>query len=240
MIPAPDYPKASSFNGYPEILASQLHLKLANVACPGETSASLINASAQSNGCENAPVAGMPVYRTLFPLHVRYSGSQLGYALKYLKANPGVRLVSLMVGANDFYVCQQTTADKCGSLPEQAGVIGAVTRNVHTIVSAIRNQAHYKGQLVIVDYYALSYASPLIAAQSQALNQAEAAGAAGMHARIANGYSAFKAASAHSGANSCTAGLLTQLGSPAKCGVHPSLAGQTLLASAVQRALKLG
>src|SRR4051812_2224527 len=81
VVPAPDYQKASTFQGFPEHLASRLRLKLSNAACPGETSGSLLDAKAQSNGCENrAAGSTAPVYRTSFPLHVRYSGSQIDYA----------------------------------------------------------------------------------------------------------------------------------------------------------------
>src|SRR3954453_10383731 len=65
VVPAPDYPRASTFLGFPEHLASRLRLKLSNAACPGETSGSLLDAKAQSNGCENrAPGSTAPVYRT--------------------------------------------------------------------------------------------------------------------------------------------------------------------------------
>src|SRR5689334_16720194 len=53
VVPAPDYPDASSFVGYPELAGSALHVHVFNAACPGETSASLIDASKPSNGCEN-------------------------------------------------------------------------------------------------------------------------------------------------------------------------------------------
>jgi hypothetical protein len=88
VVPPPNYKDAASFQGFPEHLASRLRLKLANASCPGESSASLINATAQSFGCEgfppNATISGLPVggpgYRKQYPLHVHYRGSQLGYA----------------------------------------------------------------------------------------------------------------------------------------------------------------
>ena len=43
VVPAPNYADASSFLGYPELLGSELHLTVANAACPGETSSSLID-----------------------------------------------------------------------------------------------------------------------------------------------------------------------------------------------------
>ena len=81
VVPAPNYADASSFLGYPELLGSELHLTVANAACAGETSSSLIDPTAQSNGCENTPTKGNVGYRTMFPLHVNYSGSQLAYAV---------------------------------------------------------------------------------------------------------------------------------------------------------------
>jgi lysophospholipase L1-like esterase len=240
VVPAPDYTNAANFDAYPEMLGSQLGLKVTNAACPGETSASLINASAQSNTCENDPpgVTATP-YRTAFPLHVSYQGSQLAFATKYLKSHSNTRLVSLMIGANDGFVCQETTTDGCAS--ELPGVLSTVTKNVKTILTTIRTKDHYNGQLVIVDYYSLDYTSALDNGESQALNGAEAAGAKGFHVRFANAYNSFAVAAVHSGNNSCTAGLLTQLvGASTPCGVHPSVAGQTLLAATLANSIKIG
>jgi lysophospholipase L1-like esterase len=238
VVPAPDYASAASFDGYPEMLGAGLHLKVANLACPGETSASFINASAASNGCENAPSTTSPVYRKLFPLHVKYSGSQLSEAVKYLKTHKGVRLVSLMIGANDFFLCEETTADQCTSPAEQLAVLQTVEKNVRTILGTIRTKAHYAGQIALVNYYSLDYALPTDNTQSEALNQYMDLGAKDDNVRIVNGFKAFEVASTHSGNDSCTAGLLTQL-STGGCGVHPSTAGQALLASALQQTIKL-
>jgi lysophospholipase L1-like esterase len=238
VVPAPDYADAASLLGYPEMTGSALHLKVVNAACPGETSASLIDTSAQSNGCENSPGGGSDNYRTLHPLHVHYTGSQLAFAVSYLKTHHDVRLVSLMIGANDGFLCQETTADKCASLSEQTAFLGKLATNVHTILSAIRIKAHYNGQLAIVNYYSLDYASPADDQQSQGLNQVVDAAARPFHVVIADGYGELEAASAHSGSNTCTAGLLTQLSSGG-CGVHPSYAGQSLLAQALEKVIRL-
>jgi lysophospholipase L1-like esterase len=240
VVPAPDYNDAASFPGYPEMLRTGLHLRVANAACPGETSSSLIHASAQSNGCENVPGGSGASYRKQFPLHVRYSGSQLAYAVTYLKAHPGVRLVSLMIGANDLFVCQETTADGCASAAEQQQVLHVIANNVRTILSTIRTKADYTGQLAIVNYYSLDYASPIANAESNELNRTDDAAAKPFHVVIADAYRTFARASAHSGNDSCTAGLLTQLGSPGTCGVHPSYAGQALLAQTLEQAITTG
>jgi lysophospholipase L1-like esterase len=240
VVPAPNYADASSFIAYPELLGKELHLTVANAACSGETTSSLIDATAQSNGCESSPGGG-PGYRTNFPLHVNYSGSQLAYAVTYLKKHHNVRLVSLMIGANDFFVCQETTPDKCASLTEQSGVISTVEKNVATILTAIRKQAKYNGQIVIVNYYALNYADQTAAQQSVLLNQSVDNAARPFHVEFADGFGQFGAAAAHSGGSSCTAGLLTQLvNGPQPCGIHPSYAGQSLLAQAVEDAIRLG
>jgi len=234
-VPTPDYTNASNFTGFPEVIASDLGVTDANAACPGETSSSFIDDTAQSNGCETEP-GGSPGYRAAYPLHVSYPGSQLKYASKYLETTPDVTLVSLMIGANDYFLCEATTTDGCQSPIEQAGVIGTVEKNVKKIVTALREKAHYNGQLVLVDYYATSSA---LAASTDELDHFINEGGRGFHVQIANAFNSFAKASVHSGDSACTAGLLTQL-STGGCGVHPSVAGQTLLASTVMRAVRLG
>ena len=237
VVPTPPYHDQAYFLGYPEHLAKELHAKVVNAACSGETSASLINAKAQSNGCENA-LGSKVGYRTLYPLHVKYTGSQLAYAVKYLRTHANVRLVSLMIGFNDFYLCQATTKDSCLATSELKPLLAKITRNVHTIVSAIRTQAHYHGQLIIVHYYSLNYSVSLINKIVSAVNAAQDAGAAPFHFKVADGYGMFRGQTRDFAGDSCAAALITRL-SAGKCGVHPTFAGQSLLAEAVLRALTL-
>ena len=238
VVPAPNYADASSFLGYPEQLGSELHLTVANAACSGETSSSLIDPTAQSNGCENTPGKGNVGYRTMFPLHVSYTGSQLGYAVSYLKKHKNVRLVSLMIGANDFFVCQETTPDKCASPSEEAAVLTTVGKNVNTILSAIRNKAHYGGQLAIVNYYSLDYSSQTVDAQITLLNddrrqrgQAVPRRGRGRVRRARGGCRALRRQHLHGRApHAAVAG---------GCGIHPSYAGQALLAQALEKVIRL-
>jgi len=232
--PTPNYLDASSFVGYPEEIGAALGLKVANAACPGETSTSLVEADVQSNGCENSPGGG-PGYRTAYPLHVSYSGTQLQYAVQYLRSDPRTRMVTLMIGANDGFLCQETTADHCAS--ELPDVLKQLAANVVVILTAIRQEAHYRGQVIIVNYYSLDYANAIDSGQSQLLNQTVDTAAAPFNVQIADGYGAFEAAAVQSGGNACTAGLLTQL-SGGGCGVHPSVAGQAVLALAVEGAMR--
>jgi|SRR5947209_4629273 len=231
VVPAPNYRDQASLPGYPEHLAKALHTKVVNASCPGETSASLVNAKATSNGCENA-------YRKAFPLHVAYKGSQLKFAVAYLRSHPRVRLVSLMIGFNDFFLCEKATTDQCLAPSEQKPLLARITRNVHTIIAAVRNRARYRGQLIIVHYYSLDFSNPVVDRVVTAVNAAQDAGARGMHFKVADGYHMFAAQARFYRGDACAAGLITRLSSGG-CGVHPTFAGQALLAEAVLRALVL-
>jgi lysophospholipase L1-like esterase len=235
VVPAPNYAKASTFLGFPEHLARALHLRVFNAACSGETTASFLNPAAQSYGCESF-LASSIGYRDFYPLHVRYSGSQLSYAISFLRKHPRTRLVSLMIGANDFFACQAT--GECNSQSGQQAVQARVRRNVRTILSGIRNKAGYRGQLVVVRYYSLDYSSPAISAASQILNSTFIGAAKPFGVAVADGYGEFKAAASHSAGSACQAGLVTQLGRPDSCGFHPSFSGQGLLALAVARVIR--
>jgi lysophospholipase L1-like esterase len=240
-IPAPDFSKQKEFVGFPEDVAKNLDLKLANAACPGETTTSFMNVKSQSNGCENTFPAGGATYRGTFPLHVKYKSakqSQLAYAQAYLKAHPSTRLITLMIGANDGFLCQKQTTDGCVS--EIGTLQKKLTKNLDKIFKAIRKGSGYRGQMVLVSYYSTNYANGLDTLESQSLNSAEATAAKTYGVRIANGFGQFKQAARQAHGNTCTAQLLTQLsGADAgTCGVHPSVAGQALLAQAVERAIK--
>ena len=152
-----DYTKATNFTGYPELVGRKLGLHVLNTSCPGETTASFSDVTAQSNGCENAlqTAAG---YRTAFPLHVSYDSpnqSQMDLAVAILKRTKNVSLVTLQIGANDGFVCQQTTADQCVS--EFGTVAQTAATNIGRILTALRTEGGYRGKVVLVTYYAVSY-----------------------------------------------------------------------------------
>jgi lysophospholipase L1-like esterase len=232
--PTPDYLDARSFVGYPSYVAHRLRLRLSNATCPGETTASLMTPGAQSNGCENS--VGSPVgYRTAYPLHVDYRGTQLDYALHYLRTHHRTRLVTIMVGANDLFICQQTTSDQCtGS--DFAATVTQVGSNLGDILGALRR--HYHHRLVVVDY-SLDYGDAAGTAAITALDGALAAAAAAHHAVVADGFGAFQKAAAAYGGDSCAAGLLVPL-ADGSCDVHPTAKGHHVLARAVLRAVHHG
>ena len=65
---------------------------------------------------------------------------------------------------------------------------------MHTILSTIRNKAHYAGQIVIVNYYSLNYASTATNTLSQQLNQVQDQAAKPFHVEIADGFGSWKVA----------------------------------------------
>lgn len=226
------YQHARNFKGYPEYLAPWFGLTDVNASCPGETSSSFVDVTAQSNGCENSIGSDLG-YRDAYPLHVHYTGSQLAYATHFLARNVGsTKLVSINVGANDLFVCQATTADQCtgADFPATLHTIG---QNLTTILHGVRASG-YHGKLVVLAYYAISYTDPIQVAGTQLLNQTLSSVAQQFHAIVANGYQAFKNASGSSG-DPCAAGLLIPLPGGG-CNIHPSALGQIILANTIAEA----
>ena len=231
-VPAPDYSDPSSFVGYPEDVARALHIRVANASCPGETTASFFIPGAQSNGCENS-LGSSTGYRTLYPLHVSYRGTQMQYALKYLVLHRQTRLVTINIGANDVFLCQETTADGCASSAEVQAVLKEIQANLTAIYTKIRYVAHYRGLLVALTYYSLSYSDPAEVAGTEALNSAIASVTEKFGGKVADGFAAFEGPSAAFGGSPCAAGLLIKL-PDGTCNIHPSPAGHRLLARAIE------
>ena len=234
-VPAPNYLVAHSFVGYPQYLAQQLRIRVSNASCPGETSASMLVAGAQSNGCENSP--GSPVgYSTLYPLHVQYQGTQMEYALHYLAAHKHTRLITIDIGANDAFLCQETTADHCTSQAELGAVAQEIAGNLGTIFHDLRVVAGYQGPIVVLTYYSLSYSDPATIAGSEFLNSVLSGVTLASGGIVADGFGAFEGPSLAFGGDPCAAGLLIKL-PDGTCNIHPSPAGHQLLAAAIAKAI---
>ena len=235
----PNYEDAHSFVSYANDVARALGERVANASCPGETTASMLTVHAQSNGCENS-VTSTVGYRTLYPLHEAYQGSQMSYALQYLADHHDTKLVTIDIGANDAFVCEETAPNRCTTATELGAVGAKIETNLVTIFSEIRDVAHYTGPLVLLDYYSLTYRSPFADAQSQFLNtviNAAATYSGAFHVTIANGYTAFKSASKTATGSPCKAGLLIPV-KTGGCNIHPTLKGHAVLATAILTALK--
>jgi lysophospholipase L1-like esterase len=216
---------AENFVGYPEIVGEELGLDVVNASCPGETTASFIDIAAQSNGCDNSLQSGFG-YRTAYPLHVPYEAQeqpQLDFAVNTLEESE-VDLVTVQIGANDIFLCQQTTADRCSSPATLQTLAQNVQANLDRILKTLRET--YDGQIVVVTYYALNYSDDF-GATTKVLGDGLAQIAEANGADVADGYEAFRALAAEAGGDSVAAGLVLPND------VHPSEEGQRLLADAV-------
>lgn len=233
-LPTPNYLVAHSFVGYPEDLAQRLDERVWNASCPGETTASMLFAGAQSNGCENS--VGSPTgYRTLYPLHVQYRGTQMQYALGYLAEHKHTRLITIDIGANDAFVCQETTPDHCSSPAELGAVAQEIGTNLATMILELRGTG-YDGPIVVLTYYALNYADPAQVGGAQFLDSVIASATNAAGGTVADGFSAFAVASAGHGGDPCAAGLLIKL-PDGTCNIHPSALGHQVLAAAIASAI---
>jgi len=232
-VPPPNYFDPGSFVGYPEDVAQALRIRVSNASCPGETTASFLVPGARSNGCENSPSSTITAYRTQYPLHVQYQGTQMQYALKYLAVHRDTRLVTIGIGANDVFLCQETTADACVSAAEFQAVLQEIQANLTTIYTLIRDVAHYHGLLVALTYYSVTYSDPAQVAGTEALDSVIASVTEKFGGKVADGFAAFEGPSAAFGGYPCAAGLLIKL-PDGTCNIHPSHAGQLLLAQAIE------
>ena len=224
-----EYQDATNFVGYPELVGKDRGLNVINATCPGETTASFLDVTAHSNGCEDLPGSDVG-FRDSFPLHVAYDAPdqpQMQYALETLRRTPDVRLITVQIGANDAFLCQATTADHCQSPAEYQAVGQAIQTNLGRILSTLRGEAQYDGEIVVVNYYAVDFSSPLATASSL-MNGVIAGVAAANGGKVADAFTAFQKQAAGSSGNSVTAGLVLPND------VHPSAKGQRLLADTVE------
>jgi hypothetical protein len=249
-------PVPANFIGFPEAVASSIHVSELNAACPGETSASFLNTSALDNGCNSPHVVPLPSpalppviippFKTTIGLHTPYTIAQMDFAVSQLTTNKRIDLVTLNIGANDVLLVLPQL-QQCGADPVCAeGVLGPVLQayaaNLGQILAGIR--AQYQGTLILMTYYS---PSPQLDGVTLALNGVMTAVAAQFSLTpgiapitVADAFTAFQAASASSGGDACAAGLLIPLPpSPynlGPCDIHPSQSGRTLLASLVELA----
>ncbi len=232
MVPKPNYHDPGSFVGYPELAAATLGLRSVNAACPGETVTSMITPSAANNGCENTD-GRSGGYREAYPLHVAYTGSQLAYAVGYLRTHRTVRLVSVGIGLNDLVVCVQRSSDGCAGAAEQTALAASIRAGLRVVLDRIRG-AGYRGRLVVVTYYSPTRAEQAAVADLDTLLRAAAASHGAV---VADGAGAFDRASSAEGGDLCAAGLLVRLPG-GSCDEHPSAKGQADLAAAVVAAAR--
>ena len=231
------YGNPDNFVGYPDYVGPELGLLPVNAACPGEATGGFISlTSPVDNGCR--------AFRSNAPLHVSYSTSQLDFAKAFLAEHKNTRLVTLQLGANDAFLLQK----QCLGNPTciQNGLpalLGTISANVDTILKSLGGK-HFKGVLMVVNYYSLDYGDAAGTGLTTLLNQAVTASAEADGAVVADAFTAFRGAASTTFAagNACKAGLLNAAPqdpatfNPTTCDVHPSQSGQKLLAQTVEDA----
>jgi len=128
------------------------------------------------------------------------------FATAYLRSHQETRLVTLTLGANDYF----RFLKDCGVTPQPVGtcllgffgMLGVMQANLNTILGAIRATG-YTGLIVAVTYYALDYHDT---SGTALLNSPMVAAANANGALIASGLDAWAGTAA--GGFSCAAGLL--------------------------------
>jgi lysophospholipase L1-like esterase len=228
-----EYINPDNFVGYPAYVGQALRLDAADASCPGETTGGFLSSSALDNGCR--------AYRARAPLHVAYPSTQLEFATGFLEAHRRTRLVTLMLGANDLFLLENSCSGDLTCV--SAGLphaLAAITANVQTILAALRATG-FQGAIAVENYYSLDYSDATGTGITQLLNRALTAAASAQGALVADTFTAFQAAasSPFAGGSPCRAGLLNAL--PANqflCDVHPSQSGQRLIAQAIRHALR--
>jgi lysophospholipase L1-like esterase len=152
--------------------------------------------------------------------------SQMDFAVHTLTENEDVELVTLQIGANDAFICQRTTPSRCSDPADIQAVTQTVQVNLGQILSTLRGEGGYDGQIVVVTYYTLDY-SDVFTAATQVLDDGIAQVAEANGADVADGYAAFEPPASQAGGDSVAAGLVLPND------VHPTEEGQRLLADAV-------
>jgi lysophospholipase L1-like esterase len=200
-------------------------LKVANASCFGDTSGHFLNLVIPDTGCKD--------WRAARPLFAEYSGTQMDYALDYLKASKKVELVTIDIGINDLGVllgaCGGNAACFTANLPAALATYGA---NLTTIFSRIRFEAGYTGPIVAVTIFAADYTNNSVLGPIAALNGVLKTVAGVFGVQVADAFTTFGAASLPAGGSACAAGLLVPLPGGV-CDIHPSAAGQALIAQTV-------
>ena len=231
-----EYINPGNFLGFADDLDNTLRIESVDAGCPGETTSSFLSSTGADNGCR--------AFRTKFPLHVAYSGTQLEFAQQYLGRHRDVRLVTITLGANDGFLLEAA----CVSQPDPAACIRAglpallatVEANLQTIFADLRATG-FGGAIVITNYYSLDYSDAAGTGLTALLNGALAAPAAAYGAVVADLFTAFKtvAASPIFGGKTCDTGLLNaSVHDQLLCDVHPSQSGHRLIAQTITRTFR--
>jgi lysophospholipase L1-like esterase len=211
-------------DGYPEVLAQRRGVDVTNAACPGEATGGFISIEGSDNHCRENRVA--------YPLHVQYDGTQLAFALHFLADHPATELITIDIGGNDASklndICKADPACIAGGFVPMLVQYGT---NLDVILGELRKV--YDGPIVGLGIYNPKPGDSVFQWGLERMNTVFAEKLAAWDAVLADGAAAFAAV----GADPCAKGLL--IGMPdGTCDVHPSAAGDVVLADAIEAALR--
>jgi lysophospholipase L1-like esterase len=191
-------------------------------------------------------------------LHVTYASadqSQMDYALDFLAAaddETKPQLVTLTLGANDLLVLQGQCAASQNGVPaaianciltQLNATLGQAAANLQAIIATLRGAGYSKKIIVNNYYYPTKYGvtGDLNFLGIAYLNQTIGDVVAGFKAAgdnqiaLADQFNAFRVAAA---GNPCTAGLIAIDPQTRQCEIHPTDAGDRLLADTVEATLE--
>jgi lysophospholipase L1-like esterase len=239
-------PDLSKYIGYPEIVAGILHRQLSDASCPGETTSTFLQTSAPIDyypgfycvPMDNQVFVSFNNQETQLNYFVPYNGApdQLAYAVTFLKANPGTKLVTIDIGLNDIGLVQincANTPQDCQS--ELSTALATVGQNLAAIFSGLRATG-YQGPIVAVDAFSFNYSDAVESGAISAFNTVTEQAASPFGVTVADLYPLFEHLAAPFGGDTCAAGVLVKL-SNGTCDTHPNLLGQAIIASAVIQVL---
>jgi hypothetical protein len=216
------------YKGYPEVISAIKGTTLNNASCPGETSGSLLSATAPDNGCRQ--------WKAGLSLHTDYETTQIVFAESYIASHKDTKFVTIDIGANDLLLLQKSCVGDpvCiqNGLPAVLGAYGANLTATYQRVRAAGFAAPNK--FVALTVYAMNYNDALSVGALTALNNVTTQVTQANGGVVADGFGAFKTAAGASG-DSCAAGLLLQK-TDGTCDIHPSPKGRDILAAVVVKA----
>lgn len=242
LLPLGDLP---GYQGYPQFVAAAVSLNLENASCVGESSASFLQVGAPDFGCKAWRDAGLPLWVTYGSL----TESQMQFAISYLRANPGTRLVTITIGGNDLQIleanceAQYTSANavmdcELAGLPQ---VYAEYTKNLLEIYINIRVTAHYTGPLIAANYFSIDYNDAFITGALGTLDAIMLALTDAFGGKVADAFTAFQQASVPGGGYPCASNVglsFVQTTSPLTCNPHPTVKGHELYAQLIENLLK--
>src|SRR5262249_9209022 len=143
LVTTPANPAA--YSGYPEVVGTVPGNTVANASCPGETSGSLLSATAADNGCRN--------WKAAYSLHANYETTQIAFAESYIGGHKDTKIVTIDIGANDLLLLQATCAGAAACI--QAGLPGVLStyaQNLGATYARVR-AAGFGGKFVGLTLY---------------------------------------------------------------------------------------